>query len=83
MSLSSPHRALSGRPILIGVGGATSSGKSTLAARLAPLINGTILPQDDFALPESELRYDERIDGKDWDDPEHSVRLPGSGQGTR
>lgn len=63
------------RPVLIGLGGATSSGKSTLAARLAPLLRAPIVPQDDFALPETQLRWDERIQGHDWDDPEQSVRI--------
>ncbi|CEH16738.1 Uncharacterized protein of the uridine kinase family [Ceraceosorus bombacis] len=80
--------------LLFGIGGATSSGKSTLAAHLSSLLNhayeqqilvdGTlgrdggearvqVVGQDDFALPEEQLRYDERIDGKDWDDPDQCI----------
>lgn len=60
------------KTIVVGVGGPTSSGKTTLAKHLLALLPskvGVILHQDDFALPEECLPWNETLQAKDWDNP--------------
>ncbi|PWN93170.1 P-loop containing nucleoside triphosphate hydrolase protein, partial [Acaromyces ingoldii] len=61
-----------GRVVVVGVGGATNSGKTTLAKRLLSMLpagRGIMVHQDDFALPESELPWNEKAQARDWDHP--------------
>ena len=46
--------------VLIGIDGMAGAGKSTLARELAEVLNGEIIPMDDFFLP-PELRTAERL----------------------
>ncbi|PWN38400.1 P-loop containing nucleoside triphosphate hydrolase protein [Meira miltonrushii] len=60
------------KTIVVGVGGPTSSGKTTIAKHLLALIPpkiGVILHQDDFALPEESLPFNETLQARDWDNP--------------
>ena len=45
------------RPILIGVGGSSCSGKSTLSAYLSFLLNGDIIQQDYFFKKDDEIPF--------------------------
>lgn len=80
-SSSSPPRVL-----LIGIGGPTCSGKTTLTKHILSLLPTTssssspsssltsfIVHQDDFAPPESSLQWNEEVGSADWDDPATSV----------
>lgn len=65
-----------GRVVIVGVGGATNSGKTTLAKRLLSMLpagRGIMVHQDDFALPESELPWNEKAQARDWDHPVGTV----------
>ncbi|UZJ53924.1 hypothetical protein CBS101457_003244 [Exobasidium rhododendri] len=60
------------KTLIIGVGGPTSSGKTTLAKHLFSLLPSgkcTMLHQDDFALPEEQLPWNEGLQARDWDSP--------------
>lgn len=82
--------------LVIGVGGATSSGKTTLAKHLCSILqrrrqpqqqqeeqppvsggrsglSAVILHQDDFALPEEQLPWNETLQARDWDHPVGTV----------
>lgn len=64
--------------LIIGVGGATNSGKTTLAKyilSLFPAQRCLMLHQDDFALPESELPWNDTLQARDWDHPIGTVRM--------
>lgn len=75
------------RIVVVGVGGATCSGKTTLAKHLLQILNpsqkGTssgiteafILHQDDFAPPEASLPVNEEYGVTDWDHPPTAVSL--------
>lgn len=70
------------RVFLVGIGGPTCSGKTTLTKHLLNLIKkhskqniqSFIIHQDDFAPPESSLIWNEKVGSADWDDPETSVQ---------
>ena len=60
--------------ILIGVGGSTSSGKTTLSKNLLKILPKStfLIHQDDFAPPSSLLPLDEN-GLPNWDGPDHSI----------
>lgn len=59
------------RTIVIGLTGASSSGKSTLACILSRILpRCQIMHEDDFFKPETEIPYDESRKDRDWDCPE-------------
>ncbi|KAG1773704.1 P-loop containing nucleoside triphosphate hydrolase protein [Suillus placidus] len=56
--------------ILVGVGGATCSGKTTLAKHMKDILpNSVIVHQDDFFLPEDMLSTHQGLNTKNWDAP--------------
>ncbi|KAG2078644.1 P-loop containing nucleoside triphosphate hydrolase protein [Suillus decipiens] len=57
--------------ILVGIGGATCSGKTTLAKHMKDILpNSTIIvKQDDFFLPEEMLSTHQGLNTKNWDAP--------------
>lgn len=73
--------------VVVGVGGATCSGKTTLAKHLVQILNSSeksssdkggitdafILHQDDFAPLESTLPVNEELGVTDWDHPPTAV----------
>lgn len=67
--------------LLVGIGGPTCSGKTTLTKHLLNLVrthagprtSTFIVHQDDFAPPESSLVWNDRVGSADWDDPATSV----------
>lgn len=66
------------RVLLVGIGGPTCSGKTTLTKHLLSLLPSSsrkpfIIHQDDFAPPESQLVWNEDVGSADWDDPDTSV----------
>lgn len=68
------------RTLLVGIGGPTCSGKTTLVKHLISLLPSTpagsrpfIIHQDDFAPPESSLIWNDEVGSADWDDPDTSV----------
>jgi len=62
---------------LIGVGGATCSGKTTLAKHLQKCLPGSfIVHQDDFAPPVEHIPFREDLGIQDWDDPEGAIDWP-------
>ncbi|KAF6767267.1 Phosphoribulokinase/uridine kinase [Kalmanozyma brasiliensis GHG001] len=79
----------SSRIVVIGVGGATCSGKTTLAKHLLQILNPAnhgegsssqggirdafILHQDDFAPPEATLPVNEEFGVTDWDHPPTAI----------
>lgn len=75
----------SSRIVVVGVGGATCSGKTTLAKHLLQILNPSqkgsrsgiteafILHQDDFAPPEATLPVNEEYGVTDWDHPPTAV----------
>lgn len=59
------------RTILIGITGASSSGKSTLACLLKRIFpHSEIIHEDDFYKPEKEVPFDPVRKERDWDCPE-------------
>lgn len=86
MSSSSSADATEGeapRIIVVGLGGATCSGKTTLAKHLLRILNeppsdsciheAFILHQDDFAPPEASLPVDDQYGVTDWDRPDTAI----------
>ncbi|EIN11147.1 P-loop containing nucleoside triphosphate hydrolase protein [Punctularia strigosozonata HHB-11173 SS5] len=62
------------RIITIGVGGATSSGKTTLAKHLRNCLpNSFTVHQDDFVPPAEKLPIDPEYGFENWDDPEGAI----------
>lgn len=62
------------RVITIGIGGASCSGKTTLAKHLGTCLpNSLLLFQDDFAPPEEKLPLHEKHGVRDWDDPPGAI----------
>ncbi|KIK27846.1 hypothetical protein PISMIDRAFT_674139 [Pisolithus microcarpus 441] len=60
--------------ILIGVGGATCSGKTTLAKHLCKILpNSVIVHQDDFAPPQELIPIHPVYNVQDWDSPENAI----------
>ncbi|KZT32317.1 P-loop containing nucleoside triphosphate hydrolase protein [Sistotremastrum suecicum HHB10207 ss-3] len=65
------------RVILVGVGGATCSGKTTLAKHLRSCLpNSFIIHQDDFAPPQELIPYHPVYNVQDWDDPTGAIDWP-------
>ena len=63
---------------LIGIAGAPGAGKSTIAAALAQLLHGTVLPMDGFHLPQArlvELGSRDRMGAPDTFDVDGFVRV--------
>ncbi|TIC38122.1 P-loop containing nucleoside triphosphate hydrolase protein [Wallemia mellicola] len=60
--------------ILIGVGGSSSSGKTTLSKKLLNILpNSFIIHQDDFAPPNDKIPLDPIHNVQNWDDPDYSI----------
>ena len=60
--------------ILVGVGGASSSGKTTLSKKLLNVLpNSFIIHQDDFAPPNDKIPLDPVHGVQNWDDPDYSI----------
>ncbi|PVF94935.1 P-loop containing nucleoside triphosphate hydrolase protein [Serendipita vermifera] len=67
-------KVLPKKVILIGVGGASCSGKTTLAKHLRSVLRGSfIVHQDDFAPPEELIPMHPVHPVQDWDDPEGAI----------
>ncbi|KAL5528057.1 NRK1 [Sanghuangporus sanghuang] len=65
------------RVILVGVGGATCSGKTTLAKHLRRCLpNSIIIHQDDFAPPQELIPIHPVYGVQDWDDPPGAIDWP-------
>ncbi|KAI0693017.1 P-loop containing nucleoside triphosphate hydrolase protein [Cytidiella melzeri] len=65
------------RVIIVGIGGATCSGKTTLAKHLRTILpSSVILHQDDFAPPQELIPMHPVYNVQDWDDPEGAVDWP-------
>lgn len=63
--------------ILVGVGGASCSGKTTLAKHLRRTLNNSfIVHQDDFAPPEQLVPIHPIHNVQDWDDPDGAIEWP-------
>ncbi|KAF8441777.1 P-loop containing nucleoside triphosphate hydrolase protein [Boletus edulis BED1] len=68
---------LQNRVILIGVGGATCSGKTTLAKHFRDILpNSIIIHQDDFAPPEELIPIHPVHNVADWDAPQGAIDWP-------
>lgn len=67
--------------LIIGVGGPTSSGKTTLVKHLARILSSgsssqpppLIVHQDDFAPLEESLPWNKDLQARDWDHPHGAV----------
>lgn len=69
--------SLKKRVIFVGVGGASCSGKTTLAKHLRSVLPGSfIIHQDDFAPPEQLVPVHPTLNVQDWDDPEGAIEWP-------
>ncbi|THH14807.1 hypothetical protein EW146_g5586 [Bondarzewia mesenterica] len=65
------------RVILVGIGGATCSGKTTLAKHLRRLLpNSFIIHQDDFAPPQDTLPIHPTLGVQDWDSAPTAIDWP-------
>ncbi|ETW80261.1 hypothetical protein HETIRDRAFT_440275 [Heterobasidion irregulare TC 32-1] len=65
------------RVVLVGIGGATCSGKTTLAKHLRRLLpNSFIIHQDDFAPPQSTLPIHPKLNVQDWDSAPTAIDWP-------
>ncbi|KAJ3733780.1 P-loop containing nucleoside triphosphate hydrolase protein [Lentinula guzmanii] len=65
------------RVILVGIGGATCSGKTTLAKHLARILpNSVIIHQDDFAPPQEQVPIHPVYKIQDWDAPAGAIQWP-------
>ncbi|KAI0093463.1 P-loop containing nucleoside triphosphate hydrolase protein [Irpex rosettiformis] len=65
------------RVVFVGIGGATCSGKTTLAKHLRSILPGSvILHQDDFAPPQELIPVHPVYNVQDWDDPEGAIDWP-------
>ncbi|KAK7685223.1 hypothetical protein QCA50_011586 [Cerrena zonata] len=63
--------------ILVGVGGATSSGKTTLAKHLRNILpSSVIVHQDDFAPPMEQIPIHPEYGVQDWDSAEGAIDWP-------
>jgi len=68
---------LQNRVVLVGVGGATCSGKTTLAKHLRSILpNSVIIHQDDFAPPEELVPVHPVHNVADWDAPQGAIDWP-------
>ncbi|KAI0296516.1 P-loop containing nucleoside triphosphate hydrolase protein [Multifurca ochricompacta] len=79
LSPSTPHTSeqiQKTRVILVGIGGATCSGKTTLAKHLRNILpDSFIIHQDDFAPPEATLPIHPTL-GQDWDTAPTAIAWP-------
>ncbi|KAI0319579.1 P-loop containing nucleoside triphosphate hydrolase protein [Amylostereum chailletii] len=78
-SLPAPLEAEAARTrvILVGIGGATCSGKTTLAKHLRSLLpNSFIIHQDDFAPPQATLPMHPTLNVQDWDSAPTALDWP-------
>ncbi|KAI0930651.1 hypothetical protein AcV5_007310 [Taiwanofungus camphoratus] len=65
------------RVIFIGIGGATCSGKTTLAKHLRTILPGSvIIHQDDFAPPQELIPIHPEYGVQDWDSAEGAIDWP-------
>lgn len=65
------------RVIFVGIGGATCSGKTTLAKHLRAILpGGMILHQDDFAPPQEQIPLHPEYGVQDWDSAEGAIDWP-------
>lgn len=65
------------RVILVGIGGATCSGKTTLAKHLKRILpNSVIIHQDDFAPPQEHIPIHPIHQVQDWDAPKGAIDWP-------
>ncbi|KAI0695952.1 P-loop containing nucleoside triphosphate hydrolase protein [Cerioporus squamosus] len=65
------------RVILVGIGGATCSGKTTLAKHLRRILpNSVIVHQDDFAPPQEKVPVHPVYGVQDWDRAEGAIEWP-------
>ncbi|KAI0344536.1 P-loop containing nucleoside triphosphate hydrolase protein [Trametopsis cervina] len=65
------------RVIFVGIGGATCSGKTTLAKHLRAILPGSVIVhQDDFAPPQELIPMHPVYNVQDWDDPEGAIDWP-------
>ncbi|KZP34373.1 P-loop containing nucleoside triphosphate hydrolase protein [Athelia psychrophila] len=65
------------RVILVGIGGATCSGKTTLVKHLARILpNSFIIHQDDFAPPAERTPMHPTLQLEDWDAPRGAMDWP-------
>ncbi|KAI0769632.1 P-loop containing nucleoside triphosphate hydrolase protein [Trametes elegans] len=65
------------RVILVGIGGATCSGKTTLAKHLRRILpNSVIIHQDDFAPPQELIPIHPVYGVQDWDRAEGAIEWP-------
>ncbi|GJF00105.1 nicotinamide riboside kinase [Phanerochaete sordida] len=65
------------RVVLVGIGGATCSGKTTLAKHLRNIVpHSVILHQDDFAPPQELIPVHPEHGVQDWDAPEGAIDWP-------
>lgn len=77
MSTTIPSEGLKLRVILVGIGGATSSGKTTLAKHLRQILPGSfIVHQDDFAPPQKLIPIHPLYGVQDWDAAEGAIDWP-------
>ncbi|CUA66811.1 Nicotinamide riboside kinase [Rhizoctonia solani] len=72
MSAPRPKKVL-----LVGIGGPTCSGKTTLAKYLRDILpNSFIIHQDDFAPPQDQIPMHPIYNVQDWDDPPGAIDWP-------
>ncbi|KAL0072755.1 ribosylnicotinamide kinase [Marasmius tenuissimus] len=65
------------RVVLVGIGGATCSGKTTLAKHLRRILpNSVIMHQDDFAPPQEKVPFHPTYKVQDWDAPAGAIEWP-------
>ncbi|EPQ57636.1 P-loop containing nucleoside triphosphate hydrolase protein [Gloeophyllum trabeum ATCC 11539] len=65
------------RVVIVGIGGATCSGKTTLAKHLLRILpNSLIIHQDDFAPPQELIPIHPEYNVQDWDAPEGAIDWP-------
>jgi nicotinamide/nicotinate riboside kinase len=74
---ASADKTLKTRVILVGVGGASCSGKTTLAKHLRRILsNSVIIHQDDFAPPQELIPIHPIWNVQDWDAAEGAIDWP-------
>ncbi|KZT24191.1 P-loop containing nucleoside triphosphate hydrolase protein [Neolentinus lepideus HHB14362 ss-1] len=65
------------RVVIVGIGGATCSGKTTLAKHLLRILpNSLLIHQDDFAPPQELVPIHPKYNVQDWDAPEGAIDWP-------